>query len=124
MTTTIAPLDFAIVDADQAAPGAPLNDSQPWSAVDAELAPADFQHTALRHLHEACGDHARSDQPFDPVVVKARLDADGHLGTAVPVDLANGPAIMEFTCEACAACGERCGVARVRRLRDASGGTI
>jgi hypothetical protein len=32
--------------------------------------------------------------------------------------------VKEMTYEVCAACGERCGVAAVRKLRDVSGGTI
>lgn len=32
--------------------------------------------------------------------------------------------VKEMTYEVCAACGERCGVAAVRRLRDVSGGTM
>ncbi len=32
--------------------------------------------------------------------------------------------VKEMTYEVCAACGERCGVATARRLRDASGGTM
>jgi hypothetical protein len=32
--------------------------------------------------------------------------------------------VKEVTYEVCGACGERCGVARVRRVRDASGGTM
>lgn len=32
--------------------------------------------------------------------------------------------VKEMTYEVCAACGERCGVAAVRRLRDVGGGTI
>ena len=32
--------------------------------------------------------------------------------------------VKEMTYEVCAACGERCGVASVRRLRDVSNGTI
>lgn len=32
--------------------------------------------------------------------------------------------VKELTYEVCAACGERCGVASVRKLRDHSGGTM
>ncbi len=32
--------------------------------------------------------------------------------------------VKELTYEVCAACGERCGVASVRKLRDVSGGTM
>jgi hypothetical protein len=32
--------------------------------------------------------------------------------------------VKELTYEVCAACGERCGVAAVRKLRDVSGGTM
>jgi predicted RNA-binding Zn-ribbon protein involved in translation (DUF1610 family) len=32
--------------------------------------------------------------------------------------------VKEVTYEVCAACGERCGVAAVRKLRDVSGGTM
>ncbi len=32
--------------------------------------------------------------------------------------------VKEMTYEVCAACGERCGVAAVRRIRDVSGGTM
>ena len=32
--------------------------------------------------------------------------------------------VKEMTYEVCAACGERCGVAAVRRVRDVSGGTM
>ncbi len=32
--------------------------------------------------------------------------------------------VKEVTYEVCAACGERCGVASARRLRDVSGGTM
>lgn len=32
--------------------------------------------------------------------------------------------VKEMTYEVCAACGERCGVARVRKVRDAGGGVI
>ncbi len=32
--------------------------------------------------------------------------------------------VKEMTYEVCAACGERCGVAAVRKLRDLSGGTM
>jgi hypothetical protein len=32
--------------------------------------------------------------------------------------------VKEMTYEVCAACGERCGVASARRLRDAGGGTM
>jgi hypothetical protein len=32
--------------------------------------------------------------------------------------------VKEMTYEVCAACGERCGVASVRRVRDVSGGTM
>jgi predicted RNA-binding Zn-ribbon protein involved in translation (DUF1610 family) len=32
--------------------------------------------------------------------------------------------VKEMTYEVCAACGERCGVVAVRRLRDVSGGTM
>ncbi len=32
--------------------------------------------------------------------------------------------VKELTYEVCAACGERCGVAGVRKLRDLSGGTM
>ena len=32
--------------------------------------------------------------------------------------------VKQMTYERCAACGERCGVARVRKLRDISGGTM
>jgi hypothetical protein len=32
--------------------------------------------------------------------------------------------VKEMTFEVCAACGERCGVASVRKLRDVSGGTM
>jgi len=32
--------------------------------------------------------------------------------------------VKEMTYEVCAACGERCGVAAVRRLRDVSSGTM
>lgn len=32
--------------------------------------------------------------------------------------------VKEMTYEVCAACGERCGVVSVRRLRDVSGGTM
>jgi predicted RNA-binding Zn-ribbon protein involved in translation (DUF1610 family) len=32
--------------------------------------------------------------------------------------------VKELTYEVCAACGERCGVASVRKVRDHSGGTM
>ena len=32
--------------------------------------------------------------------------------------------VKEITYEVCAACGERCGVASVRKVRDVSGGTM
>jgi anaerobic selenocysteine-containing dehydrogenase len=32
--------------------------------------------------------------------------------------------VKEMTYEVCAACGARCGVAAVRRIRDVSGGTL
>ena len=32
--------------------------------------------------------------------------------------------VKEVTYEVCAACGERCGVASVRKIRDVSGGTM
>jgi hypothetical protein len=32
--------------------------------------------------------------------------------------------VKEMTYEVCAACGERCGVASIRKLRDAGGGTM
>jgi len=32
--------------------------------------------------------------------------------------------VKELTYEVCAACGERCGVASVRKVRDVSGGTM
>jgi hypothetical protein len=32
--------------------------------------------------------------------------------------------VKEMTYEVCAACGERCGVAAVRKIRDVSGGTM
>jgi hypothetical protein len=32
--------------------------------------------------------------------------------------------VKEMTYEVCSGCGERCGVARVRRLRDRSGGSM
>ncbi len=32
--------------------------------------------------------------------------------------------VKELTYEVCAACGERCGVAAVRKIRDVSGGTM
>jgi hypothetical protein len=46
----------------------------------------------------------------------ARLaPAEGHPDVLV---------VKELTYEVCAACGERCGVAAVRKLRDVSGGTM
>lgn len=32
--------------------------------------------------------------------------------------------VKEMTYEVCAACGERCGVAAIRKIRDVSGGTM
>jgi NAD-dependent SIR2 family protein deacetylase len=46
----------------------------------------------------------------------ARLaPAEGHPDVLV---------VKEMTYEVCAACGERCGVASVRKIRDVSGGTM
>ena len=43
---------------------------------------------------------------------------------APPLDHPDVLVVKEMTYEVCAACGERCGVASVRKLRDVSGGRM
>jgi hypothetical protein len=69
-------------------------------------------------------DRRRSQVLARPTLV-ASLDCPGCGARLEPVDQhPDVLVIKEVTYEVCAACGERCGVARVRRLRDVSGGTM
>jgi hypothetical protein len=45
-------------------------------------------------------------------------------GTTLAQDDPDVLVVKELTYEVCAACGERCGVAGVRKVRDVSGGTM
>ena len=69
-------------------------------------------------------DRRRSQMLARPVRV-ASLECPDCGASLEPVD--HHPDVLvikELTYEVCSACGERCGVARVRRLRDVSGGTM
>jgi hypothetical protein len=69
-------------------------------------------------------DRRRSQVLARPGLVTS-LDCPGCGARLEPVDQhPDVLVIKEVTYEVCAACGERCGVARVRRLRDVSGGTM
>jgi DNA-directed RNA polymerase subunit RPC12/RpoP len=59
--------------------------------------------------------HERVRELTCPVCGVRISPAEGHPDVLV---------VKEMTYEVCAACGERCGVAQVRRIRDVSGGTM
>lgn len=78
------------MEAEQALLGALLIDPGAWAAVEAELPAAAFHLAAHRHIFEAISDLMAEGKPIDPVLVNARLDTAGHLGTEVPRELVFG----------------------------------